>query len=71
MSRTFWTLSSWSDQEAITAFVTSDVHTVVMDRYRDKMAGSHFHTWTETEPTRGRPDWDDALHRYASTERQP
>ena len=67
LSRTFWTLSSWSDRAAITAFVTSDVHTTVMNRYRDKMAGSHFHTWTETEPTRRRPDWEDAMQRYAST----
>jgi len=26
LGRTFWTLSSWSDREAITAFVTSGVH---------------------------------------------
>jgi len=48
-----------------------------MTQYRDKMAGSHFHvdkmagfhfhTWTETAPTHGRPDWVDALRRYAST----
>ncbi len=49
LSPTFWTLSSWTDRVAITAFVTSDAHTAVMTQYRDKMAGSHFHTWTETE----------------------
>jgi len=38
-----------------------------MNRYRDKMAGSHFNTWTETAPTHGRPDWVDALQRSAST----
>ncbi len=66
MSRTFWTLSSWSDRAAITAFVTSEAHTAVMTRYRDKMAGSHFHTWTETELTNSPPTWADALHRYDS-----
>jgi heme-degrading monooxygenase HmoA len=67
LSRTFWTLSSWADQEAITAFVVSDVHIAVMNRYRDRMAGSHFHTWTETEPTTQPPCWGDAMHRYDST----
>ena len=66
MSRTFWTLSSWSDREAITAFVASDILNAVMTRYRDKMAGSHFHTWTETEPTDSPPTWADALQRYDS-----
>lgn len=66
MSRTFWTLSSWSDRAAITAFVTSEAHTAVMTRYRDKMAGSHFHTWTETELTNSPPTWADALLRYDS-----
>ena len=71
MSRTFWTLSSWSEREAITAFVTSEAHTAVMTRYRDKMAGSHFHTWTETEPTDSPPTWADAVQRYDSAVDRP
>ncbi|WP_423980126.1 hypothetical protein [Ilumatobacter sp.] len=60
-------MSAWTDQEAITAFVTSDAHIAVMNKYRNRMAGSHFHTWTETQPTHGRPTWDNALDRYETT----
>ena len=63
LHRTFWTLSAWTDREAISAFVTSDIHTMMMMRYRDRMADSHFHTWTEMRPTDQPPEWDDALER--------
>lgn len=45
LSRTFWTLSSWTDQDAITAFVASDTHIAVMNKYRDR--------WQDRTSTRG------------------
>lgn len=69
--RTFWTLSAWDDHEALQAFTRSDYHRSVMVKYRDRMAGSHFHTWTDTGPDGARPTWDDAMRRYeASTTTQ-
>jgi hypothetical protein len=62
--RTFWTLSEWDDADALQAFTRSDYHRRVMVRYRDRMAGSHFHTWNESGPDSRRPTWDDATRRY-------
>lgn len=67
-SRTFWTLSAWADQDSILGFVRSDAHRAVMQKYRDRMAGSHFHTWTELQSTDRRPTWDDAMQRHRSAE---
>jgi len=66
-SRTFWTLSSWVGRDDISAFVTSDAHIAVMNTYRGRMATSHFHTWTETEPTQRRPTWGEAHDRFGTT----
>jgi hypothetical protein len=69
--RTFWTLSAWADREALQAFARSGYHRSVMLNYRDRMAGSHFHTWTDSGPDAARPTWDDAMRRYdASTTTQ-
>lgn len=62
LRRTFWTLSSWTDTDAIGSFVRSEAHRTVMVNYRDKMCGSHFHTWWIGEATE-RPDWSDARAR--------
>jgi heme-degrading monooxygenase HmoA len=61
---TFWTLSAWTDPEAITAFMRSDAHLAVMRTYRDRMAGSHFHTWHETTVDQLPPSWRDARRRF-------
>jgi len=42
-----------------------------MTQYRDKMAGSHFHLWNETEPTNSSTGWADALQRYDSAVDRP
>ncbi len=69
--RTFWTLSEWQDQDALDAFTRSDYHRGVMVRYRGRMAGSHFHTWTDGGTATTRPEWDDAIRRYDASTIQP
>ena len=65
--RTFWTLSQWDDAVALQAFTRNGYHRHVMVRYRDRMAGSHFHTWDEIGPNSPRPSWDDATRRYEAS----
>jgi hypothetical protein len=69
--RTFWTLSAWQDKDALDAFTGSDYHRGVMVKYRGRMAGSHFHTWTDDGTTATRPEWDDAIRRYDTSTTQP
>jgi heme-degrading monooxygenase HmoA len=62
LRRTFWTLSAWTDAEAIAAFTRSGAHRAVMRNYRAEMRGSHFHTWFGGDVTQ-RPSWADARAR--------
>ena len=71
LSRTFWTLSTWHDESAIGEFMRSAVHRAVMIKYRDRMAGSHFHTWSATDESSTRPSWVEAHQRYQTTQEQP
>src|SRR5580658_10249115 len=58
--RTFWTLSAWQDQAALSAAVGREPHRQIMKRFRPRMTGSSFVTWTAT----GLPiPWDEALRR--------
>jgi hypothetical protein len=60
--RTFWTLSAWQDQAALSAAVGRQPHRQIMTRFRPRMASSGFVTWTAPAtvlPIR----WDDALRR--------
>ena len=60
--RTFWTLSAWQDQAALSAVVGRQPHVGIMKRFRPRMAGSSFVTWTA--PATALPiAWDDALRR--------
>ena len=68
--RTFWTLSAWQDQAALSATVGRQPHREIMGRFRPRMAGSGFVTWTAPAlPVR----WDDALRRLDNpdTVREP
>lgn len=71
LRRTFWTLSTWNDETAIVEFMRSEVHGAVMVKYRDRMAGSHFHTWTAIDQTTHKPSWADAQQRYETTQGSP
>lgn len=60
--RTFWTLSAWQDQAALSAAVGRQPHQEIMTRFRPRMASSSFVTWTA--PATALPiRWDDALRR--------
>jgi hypothetical protein len=60
LHRTFWTLSAWQDQAALSATVGRQPHREIMTRFRARMAGSSFVTWTASAlPIR----WDEALRR--------
>jgi hypothetical protein len=62
LHRTFWTLSAWQDQKALGTAVGREPHRQLMNRFRPRMAGSSFVTWTA--PATALPiAWDDALHR--------
>ncbi len=65
--RTFWTLSAWQDQASLTAAVGRHPHREIMKRFRPRMAGSSFVTWT-AQATALPIGWDDALRRLDNPE---
>jgi hypothetical protein len=46
LRRTFWTLSAWQDEAALRATVGRQPHLGIMNRFRPRMAGSAFVSWT-------------------------
>lgn len=62
LERTFWTLSAWRDEDALSAAVARQPHREIMTRFRPRMAGSRFVTWTDQAANLPIP-WDDALRR--------
>ncbi|MFI6323737.1 DUF3291 domain-containing protein [Nonomuraea sp. NPDC050556] len=62
LSRTFWTLSAWTDRAAINAYAGSEPHKSAMRRKRKVMKESTFVFWTV--PASALPmKWDDAVTR--------
>jgi hypothetical protein len=62
LRRTFWTLSAWQDQDALSAVVGQEPHQQIMKRFRPRMSGSRFVTWSA--PAAALPvTWDEALRR--------
>lgn len=62
LHRTFWTLSAWQDQAALTASARREPHRQIMTHFRPRMAGSAFVTWTV--PVTALPvPWDEARRR--------
>ena len=62
LTRTFWTLSAWQDQSSLRSSVGREPHLGVMKRFRPRMAGSSFVTWTG-DPTALPVPWPEALRR--------
>ncbi len=46
VSKTFWTLSAWTDEEVLDAFVRAEPHSAVMKRFGRRLARADFTTWT-------------------------
>ena len=62
MRKTFWTLSAWTDKDALDAFVRTMPHLAVMKRLRTHMGPTSFTTWMA--PGSALPiAWDDAMER--------
>ncbi|WP_062997667.1 DUF3291 domain-containing protein [Nocardia mikamii] len=62
--RTFWTLSAWTDQEAISAYARTDPHASAIVRARAVMRESTFVFWSV--PAADLPiDWSEARRRIA------
>jgi hypothetical protein len=62
LQRTFWTLSAWQDPESLDGAVGREPHVQIMKRFRPKMAGSRFVTWTAEDGVLP-VTWDEALRR--------
>jgi hypothetical protein len=59
LRRTFWTVSAWQDQPAISAAIAQNPHLQTMKQFR--MAGSAFVRWTV--PDTALPiTWKDVMH---------
>ena len=69
--KTFWTLSAWTDEDALTAFVGELPHRATMAKYHDRLEAAQFTTWAVSATTlpRGRSNardlWDDGKRRLA------
>ena len=44
--KTFWTLSAWTDEAAMDAFVRTAPHVGIMGKYHDRLRGTTFAQWT-------------------------
>lgn len=68
--KTFWTLSAWTGQDAMEAFVRADPHAEGMAAIRPHMAESTFVFWTVTAgelPV----TWDEARRRIEKRRQAP
>jgi hypothetical protein len=72
LRRTFWTLSAWTDEEAIHRFVGELPHRATMAKYHDRLEAAEFTTWTTGATTlpgarsNARELWSDGRHRLAA-----
>ena len=48
LSKTFWTLSAWRNQEALDSFARAEPHRSVIRAIRPHMGGTTFVTWAVT-----------------------
>ena len=62
LARTFFTLSTWVDDEALATFVRTDVHSAAMHRWASALSDARFERWLG-EP---RPRWSDARSRLTA-----
>ena len=72
LRKTFWTLSAWTDQGSLDAFVGTQPHLGIMARYHDRLVSPEFTTWTTSEtslPTawsNAKDRWVDGQERLAA-----
>lgn len=68
LSKRFWTLSAWKDEEALHDFVQRLPHVRVMTAIAPHMEQTKFLRWT-VKGSRLPLGWDDALRRFADNSR--
>jgi quinol monooxygenase YgiN len=70
LTKTFWTLSAWSDKEAMNAFVTTDQHAAMLADMKGRLGKATF-----VESTARRTDlplaWRDARERINTASSTP
>jgi quinol monooxygenase YgiN len=64
--RTFWTLSSWENRQALQAYVGTEPHLSVMTKLKPAMRESLFTSWKQDPAVR--PSWEEADRRLAVQE---
>jgi hypothetical protein len=62
LGRTFFTLSTWVDDDALAMFVRTDVHSAAMRRWASALSEARFERWLG-DP---RPSWRDARGRLTT-----
>ena len=62
LKRTFWTLSAWTGQSDLDAFVRTMPHLGVMGKLRPRMGPTKFTTWMVPGSALP-PSWREALER--------
>jgi hypothetical protein len=65
LARDYWTLSVWTDDTALRAFMRTPPHVQLMTSLKPFMGPTKFVTWTITAAD-GRPGFDGALEHLAS-----
>jgi hypothetical protein len=65
LARDYWTLSVWTDDTALRAFMRTPPHVQLMTSLKPFMGPTKFVTWTITAAD-GRPSFDGALEHLAS-----
>lgn len=68
LRRTFFTLSTWRDRDALDAYTADPLHRDVMRTFRSRMAGSAFVTWDHDGSSL--PGWTDARSRLDHADRE-
>ncbi len=62
LRRQYATLSLWTDQAALDAFVHASPHSEIMGALAAELGPTSFERWTTTG-SQGRPSWSEALRR--------
>jgi quinol monooxygenase YgiN len=65
LARRYWTLSVWTDREALSAFMRTSPHVGIMSSLKPYMEPTQFVQW-EITAADGRPSWTSALEHLAS-----
>jgi hypothetical protein len=64
LRRTFFTLSTWADDDALASFVRTEVHSAAMRRWATALRDARFERWLGD----ARPSWRDARRRLAGND---